>query len=110
MTKKKKKKKPAPWKPRFSKIAGFFFLILGMAIIFASAALNTLQNREFHPGTEMANQIYMFDLISTLGVVIIPLGLSLLYKKEEEQKLPLPNNYCTMSGIDEASYSYMRWN
>ena len=105
----KKKKKGWSFQLKMNRIAGFILVLAGIAVIFVSAVLNTLQNHDFRPGTETANQAYMLDLISTLGVLLIPGGLYLLLKKEEP-KIPLPGDYCTISGMDEAHYSYMRWN
>jgi len=115
MVRKKRGKKTGPSKPRaefnrWTRLAGFLILTLGILVVFISSALNTMQNHDFRAGSDLSNTIYIFDLVSTLGAVLIPLGLYLLLKKEEKGASVLPENLCAVTGIDEAGYSYMRWN
>jgi len=110
MARKRRGKKTGSPEPRtggnrWTKVAGFLLLFMGI-----SSVLNTVQNHDIRAGRGLSSQIYIFDLISTLGAVIIPLGLYLLLKKEEKAATVLPAPSCAVTGIDETSYSSMRWN
>jgi uncharacterized membrane protein len=115
MARKKRGKKTGAPRPRtggnrWTKLAGFLLLFMGILVVFISSALNTVQNHDMRAGRGLSSQVYIFDLVSTLGVVIIPLGLYLLLKKEEKAATVMPAPSCAVTAIDETSYSYMRWN
>ncbi|MDQ7824709.1 MAG: hypothetical protein RDV48_18050 [Candidatus Eremiobacteraeota bacterium] len=61
---------------------GVLLLITGSAIIFIASALNSLHGMAFDGSTSLSRGIYLFDVLSTFGVVIIPWGLTLVLRKE----------------------------
>jgi hypothetical protein len=62
---------------------GYLLLAMGVLIIFTSSLLNALYSSQFGSGSQVSRGVYIFDLISTLGVIFIPLGLRGIMKKEE---------------------------
>lgn len=63
------------------KILGFCIFLLGVLVIFVSSAINAIYNLQFNEESKLSHEIYIFDLISTIGVILIPLGLSILLRK-----------------------------
>lgn len=67
---------------RISGILGWIMLLLGILVIFLSAALNAVHNAEFDAHSNLSHEVYIFDIISTVGVILIPVGLVLLLRRE----------------------------
>lgn len=60
---------------------GYIILAIGSLIIFLSAMLNTV-NFASDSRTETFRSLYVFDVFSTLGVILIPWGLSVIMGKK----------------------------
>ncbi len=66
---KKKSKKPDT--------AGIILIAIGVFLIFTSAALNTKSNAP----ENISNSIYIYDVLSTVAIILIPCGVALILKK-----------------------------
>jgi hypothetical protein len=84
---------------------GYFLLALGVLVIFTSSMLNALHSGHFDAGSSLSHRVYILDLISTLGVIIIPWGLYGIMKKNEPRE-PEPLSF--FSTFDKEQRSHLQ--
>ncbi|GEM_PF-1887907 len=73
------------------KRTGILIMITGILIIFISSLLNAIQNECFDAMSQLSRNIFIFDILSTCGVLLIPWGLFLILHREaikEETQIP----------------------
>ena len=72
-------------KSRREKFLGYSLVVTGILVIFISALINAILNEQFTAKSEFSQGVYLFDVISTLGVILVPAGLTILLKKKPEE-------------------------
>lgn len=85
------------------KKTGIIIMLSGILIIFISSLLNTIQNECFDAASQVSRNIFIFDILSTLGVLLIPWGLFLILHREAiKEEAHLPEDYLCSSTNNKA--------
>ena len=69
-------------KTRSLKVPGYCLCIAGILVIFTSAALSAVYAGQFDMKSQLSHSVYILDVLSTLGVLLIPTGLAMIMQRE----------------------------
>jgi hypothetical protein len=85
------------------KKTGIIIMLTGILIIFISSLLNTIQNECFDAASQLSRNIFIFDILSTFGVLLIPWGLFLILHREAiKEEAHIPEGYLCSSTNNNA--------
>lgn len=85
------------------KKTGIIIMLSGILIIFISSLLNTIQNECFDAASQLSRNVFIFDILSTLGVLLIPWGLFLILNREAiKEEANIPEGYLCNSPDNNA--------
>lgn len=89
---------------------GIIIMLAGILIIFISSLLNTIQNECFDAKSQMSHNVFIFDIISTFGVLLIPLALFMILHREAiKEEAHIPEEYL-YSSRDNKTCIPAEWN
>lgn len=67
---------------RNMKVPGYCLCIAGILVIFTSAALSAIYDGQFDMKSQLSHSMYILDILSTVGVLLIPAGLAMIMQRE----------------------------
>jgi len=89
---------------------GIIIMIAGILTIFISSLLNAIQNECFDAASQVSRNVFIFDIISTFGVLLIPWSLFLIMHREAAREEPKPSESYLCSKPESQSAMTANWN